>query len=550
MLRSIFIDNYALIDRLEIDFDRGLTIITGETGAGKSILLGALGLLMGKRADTAVLNDPERKCIVEGCVDIREYRLESFFLENELDFLPETILRREINSNGKSRAFINDTPVTLNVLQDLAVQLIDIHSQHQNLALNNEAYIRWIADTYAGTHEQLSAYQNLYRNFLKLKRKYEEARTAYLSDKENLDFLSHQFEELHKANLRPDELGELEAEHELLMHSGEIKSALAGSLQLLDDDEHGIVLNLKHATDQLNRIISHMPAAADLKQRMESAYIDMKDVASELAGLSEKMEFDPARMEFISRRIDEIYTLLRKYHVNEIEDLIQLRKELDSKLQQVATGDHDLENLLKESNEQETRMLEAAAGLSAARQKIFTPFCSKVLKLIENMGMKHAKFLIGHTLCPPEESGIDHIEFLFSANENVAAKSISRLASGGELSRLMLAVKYLISNASGLPTIIFDEIDTGVSGDIADKVGNLIREMAGTMQVLNITHLPQVASKGDHHFRVIKTTTHGTVRTLIEKLDNPGRIKEIAKMLSGDSISDAAIENAKVLLNN
>lgn len=550
MLRSIFIDNYALIDKLELDFDRGLTIITGETGAGKSILLGALGLLLGKRADTSVLKSTERKCVVEGTIDIKDYKIEFFFTKNELDYHPETILRREISSSGKSRAFINDTPVTLNVLQDLAVRLIDIHSQHQNLSLNNEEYIRWIIDTYARARPALDRYQKYLRNFQRLKADFDRARTAFLSDKENQDYLTHQFQELQNAKLNADELEALEAELEILAHAEDIKTALSGSLQILDTDDTGILSKLKQAIDLLAKISSHMDSAGEMKSRMDSVFIELKDLSSELSSQSERMEFDPGRMEMISQRMDVLYGLLRKYKTESISELIAFRDGLDAKLQQLATGDYALERLSQEMNEQEGIMMKAATELSDMRKKIFPPFQQKVLQLIHNLGLQHSKFQVEHTQVAPGENGIDQIEFLFSANENIAAKSISKVASGGELSRLMLSIKYLISHSSGLPTIIFDEIDTGVSGDIADKVGSLIHEMASTMQVINITHLPQVASKGQHHLRVIKRSQNGQTQTLIEKLTQEERIHEIAKMLSGDAISEAAIENAKVLLKN
>jgi len=548
MLKSIYIDNYALIEKLEIDFQGGLSIITGETGAGKSILLGALGLLLGKRAETNVLKDNERKCIVEGSFFIKGYGLETFFEEHDLEYQNETLIRREISNNGKSRAFINDTPVNLDVLQELSLSLVDIHSQHQNLLLNDEKYLRWIVDCYAGTTANTSEFGNKFRHYLSLKKKYIEARQAYQSDKENLDFLTHQFTELHESHLKQGELEELEQEFDQLNHAEEIKSGFENVSKYLQDENGGIIVNLKYILDILLKVKSHFPAAEDTRNRIESAYIELKDINSDVKSFFEKVEFDPLRMEAIKQRIDHLYSLLRKYKVDAIADLIEIETQLDKKLQEHAIGDHELGRLFKELTEKEHHVQDLAMKLSGSRQQVFPEFETKVANLLRLLGMNNARFEIKWQQVEIFESGIDQIQFTFSANANIALQNIAKIASGGELSRLMLTIKYLISNSSGLPTIMFDEIDSGVSGDIADKVGNLITDMADKMQVINITHLPQVASKGEHHYLVYKSSDNGSTKTFIRLLDDNERIQEIAKMLSGDIISDAAIENAKVLL--
>jgi DNA repair protein RecN (Recombination protein N) len=550
MLKSIYIDNYALIERLEIEFREGLTIITGETGAGKTILLGALGLLLGKRADSSVIKVLDRKCVVEGLFLLNEYGLEEFFNRNELDYQNETIIRREITANGKSRAFVNDTPVNLDVIQELALSLIDIHSQHQNLSLNDEAYLRGIIDCYAGTVEMSEAFAAKYLDFQKLKKQYYETRDAYQKDRQDLDFITHQFNELQSAVLKEDELPELEQEFNMLSHSEEIKSGLESILVLLQGEDNGIIGKLRQTNEVFSKIKTLLPTISALEQRVQSAYIDLKDIVEEVMIYFDKIEFDPVKMEETRSRIDFLYNLLHKFKVNTASELIEIRNQLDQKLQDNAVGDFQLEQLAKVLSEKEKELNEAARRLSDSRTKVFSEFEKKVTDLLQLLGMVNAAFKLQNSITDPAPGGIDRIQFLFSANRNIPLQSIAKIASGGELSRLMLTIKYLVSNTSGLPTIIFDEIDSGVSGDIADKVGNLVKEMAASMQVINITHLPQVASKGNQHYLVYKTTTQDTTNTFIRKLNDKERLNEIAKMLSGDKVSDAAIENARVLLKS
>ena len=549
MLRSIYIDNYALIEKLEIDFRNGLTIITGETGAGKSILLGALGLLQGKRADTSVLKDTDRKCVVEGVFAIDGYGLENFFSENELDYHPETIIRREILNSGKSRAFINDTPVNLSIVQNLSLSLIDIHSQHQNLSLNDESYLRWIVDTYAGITEDVAAYSLFFEEYKKLKKVYQTAREEFQSDQQELEYITHQFNELQEAKLNTEEMASLEEEQDQMNHAEEIKTAFQTIIELLQNADSGIIPGMKQAEDTLNRIKEHLSAAQQLHERLESCYIEMKDIAQESEMLFDRLDFDPERYTYVNSRIDLLYTLLRKYKKNTVEELIQLRENLDERLNKHASGDYELEKLAKELAGKENSVKTKAKELSQARTSAFSKFEQKVIYLITGLGIDNGSFKIDNEIVEPTSNGIDRIQFLFSANRNIPTQSIAKVASGGELSRLMLAVKYLISNSAGLPTILFDEIDTGVSGEIADKMGKLIKDMSGSMQVINITHLPQVASKGDQHFLVYKDLNGDITNTLIKELNDDERLTEIAKMLSGDRLTDAALANAKVLLN-
>jgi DNA repair protein RecN (Recombination protein N) len=548
MLKSIYIDNYALIEKLEIHFNGGLSIVTGETGAGKTILLGALSLLLGKRADTSILKDTERKCVVEGEFSIEGYGLEPFFAEHELEFHIDTIIRREIASNGKSRAFINDTPVNLDILQELSLFLIDIHSQHQNLLLNNDKYLKWIIDSYAGTIGLAEEFRKHYLEFSRLKKEYEVARDAYNNDQQDLEYITHQFTELSEAKLIEGELMQLEQEFDILNHAGEIKLGFDNCSQLLQSEQGGVVRDIKQVLDLLSKIKNHFPAAEDTLKRIESAYIELKDLTAEIESFNEKVEFDPLRAEQVSQRIETLYNLLRKFKVNTDKELIETRDRLDKKIQEHASGDIELEKMLKALTLKEKLIEEKSAQLSSARQKVFKEFENKVASLLQILGMPHAGFAVSWQQVVISESGADSIEFIFSSNKSIALQNIARIASGGELSRLMLTIKYLISNSSGLPTIIFDEIDTGVSGEIADKVGNLIKTMSEYMQVINITHLPQVASKGERHYLVYKENSNGTVNTYIRLLSEIERVHEIAKMLSGDSVTEAAIENARVLL--
>lgn len=549
MLTSIYIDNYALIEQLEIKLKYGLTIITGETGAGKTILLGALGLLLGKRADSGILKDKQKKCIIEGEFNLEGYGLEPFFESNDLDYATDTIIRREISNNGKSRAFINDTPVTLDIIQELTLNLIDIHSQHQSLSLNKDNYLLWIIDAYANSADLLKEYKAGYSALKHLEYQFNTARETFLKDKRDIDYLTHQFDELQNAGLKAEELGELEEKAMLFDHAEEIKSSFEQTVHLFSGEQTGAIVELKQAIDLLARIVRHFPPAEELRSRTEISYIELKDICAEVEQHFARVEFDPDAAQRINERIDLLHTLLHKNKVQSVQELIDIRDGLDQKLRQLTAGDSELDKMKVELDQLNEKVNLKAEKLSEKRNKVFPEFEQRITRLIRQLGMHNARFSIVHETTPLSGSGKDKIQFHFSANSSISPMNIARVASGGELSRLMLAIKYLISHASGLPTIIFDEIDSGVSGEVADKVGRLIMEMASGMQVINITHLPQVASKGNQHFKVYKTTTEGTTKTLIRELNKNERLHEVARMLSGDSVTEAAIENARVLLN-
>jgi DNA repair protein RecN (Recombination protein N) len=545
MLSSIHISNYAIIDELHLEFGRGLTIITGETGAGKSIILGALSLVLGKRADVTVLKNKEKKCIVEAEFNISDYPLKDFFTENDLDFVPDTILRREISASGKSRAFINDTPVNLNILQSLAVYLIDIHSQHQNLRLNDKRYLLFIIDMFAGLDEEIKTYERLYSEYLKLNSDYRDMERELDENRSNLDYLQFQYNQLQEANLIEGEQEELEEELEQLNHAEEIKSVLAEVLTALKQGEANAEDLLRTGSSGLEKIIDYIKGNTDLLQRLESVYIELKDINSELEERFEKVDFDPGRYEFITERLDTIYTLQKKHHADSIESLIELRDQFLRKIQQVGDSDTDLSEIKKKLDEKYAEVRELAGRLTQSRTSASSVFEKEVNDSLESLGIVHGAFKVKIEKLPElTSSGQDIIRFMFSANDKSDLQDISKVASGGELSRLMLSIKSLIAGSTGLPTIIFDEIDTGVSGEIADKVGNIIKSMSAGMQVFCITHLPQVAAKGNNHFLVYKELIEQTTMTRVKLLNNDERLSEIAKMLSGEEVTSAAIQNA------
>lgn len=549
MLLSIKVNNYALIDELEVEFHRSLNIITGETGAGKSILLGALGLIMGKRADITVLRDSEGKCIVEAEFDLSGYKgLSKVFAENDIDFENHSVFRREILSTGKSRAFINDTPVNLSVMNDIALGLIDIHSQHQNLLLNQQAFILEIIDRYCRNDELLILLLDKYLKYKNLEKEYLKKLDSYNRLKEEMDFLSFQHKELSEANLKEGELEELEIELDQIENAGEIKTVLHETVEILSQEETGVVDNLLMVMNKLSKISSVFPKANEFNQRINTAAVDLKDLFSEINVLFERLEFDPERHSKIKERLTGLYTLLQKYKVQNSGDLILRFKEIGEKVSVVLDGEFELEKQKKEINGMKLELMQTATELSKRRTASFPEIQQKIEVLLHEMGMPHARLSFGTEAKEVTADGIDSITFMFSANKNHPLLDVSKVASGGELSRLMLAIKALISGTTGMPTLILDEIDAGVSGEIADKVGNIIIQMSQGTQIINITHLPQVASKGSTHFLVYKDHQHELTRTGIKKLNDAERLNEIAKMLSGEHLTDAAIENARVLL--
>ncbi|RPH34133.1 MAG: DNA repair protein RecN [Bacteroidales bacterium] len=550
MLQNIHIQNYALIDQLDIEFNQGLNIITGETGAGKSILLGALSLILGQRADTSALKDSSKSCVVEGLFDIASYNLKPFFIENDIDYYDNTIIRRQINESGKSRAFINETPVNLNVLKDLGALLIDIHSQHESLLLGNGQFQLNVLDSFANLGNDLSAYQEIYKRYNGAKIELEKLILESVNSRKDFDYFQFQLNELNMARLKPDELQDLEVLQQQLAHANEIKCSLQSVSDLLSNDSSSAITLLKEVEQNLKKIFSFFPESVDLEKRVEACRIEMKDISNEVASHNDRVEADPQQLEIVTSRLDLLYSLLQKHKLTTVDELISLRNEIESKVDFISNIDFNLEQKQKQLAELETQVGAIAIKLSEKRKKVLPLIENSITELLVLLGIKHAAFKVDIQKSETFLSnGIDKVSFLFSANKQIPLQELSKVASGGELSRLMLSLKSLTVKSSGLPTIIFDEIDTGVSGEIADKVGNIIHGMANGMQVINITHLPQIASKGKTHFLVYKDSLSAHSNTKIKLLDSNERVVEIAKMLSGEKLSDAALTNAKELLS-
>lgn len=550
MLRKLHIQNYALIDHLEIDFQKGLNIITGETGAGKSILLGALTLILGQRADTSVLKDKTKNCIIEGEFDVSDYDLEDFFSSNDIEFDKTTIIRRQINDSGKSRAFINETPVNLNQLKELGDLLIDIHSQHENLLLSNSLFQLKVIDSFASLKNDVQVYRNKYNSYRELKQRLIKFEEDAQSTTRDFDYLKHQLTELTSANLKVDELLELEALQKQLTHASEIKESLQFTYDSLNNDTASVLSMLKDSIHSLKRVSQFYQPAISIEQRIESCRIEIKDIVTEIDALNSKVDVDDELLDKVSKRIDLIYTLFQKHRVTSVEELILLRNSIEEKVNYISGLDFNLENLRKELKLAESDLMKFATEISSKRKKSIPQVEQSVTDLLVQLGILHAAFKIDiQQLQDFQPWGIDKITFFFTANKQVAPMELSRVASGGELSRLMLSLKSLLVKSSGLPTIIFDEIDTGVSGEIADKMGTIIHEMANGMQVINITHLPQIAAKGKTHFLVYKDNLSAQSATRIKLLNPDERVIEIAKMLSGEKLTDAALSNAKELLS-
>jgi DNA repair protein RecN (Recombination protein N) len=551
MLCNLVVENYALISTLEIEFRKGLTIITGETGAGKSILLGALSLILGKRADSTVLLDKDKKCIVEGTFDISRYGLEPFLTQNGIDPDGQTLVRREISSSGKSRAFINDSPVTLEVLSEFGKKLIDIHSQHQNLELANSVFQMMVIDNYARNNLLVDQYAGLYQSYRELVERHRKLVESAGQSKAELDYLQFQFRQLDEAKLKEGELEELELELEKLTHAEEIKTGLSTVATLLEGEDRAALQQLKEAAGQINRIYRYLPGGDALFQRLETVYIDLKDITHDISTLNGQHDPDPAELVRVNDRLNLIIGLLKKHRVSGIAELIIIRDQLKVKINEIDSMDFNLAAIQKLLDEKIQQLTDSALQLRKQRQALSGPFELKVVDMLREVGIPNAGFkVLLEPLDDFTERGKDKLQFLFSANKNMVPQDISRVASGGELSRLMLCIKSLLVDASGLPTLIFDEIDTGVSGDIAERVGNIISRMADKMQIINITHLPQVASKGQNHFLVYKTDEGNSTVTRIKLLNTEERQLEIAKMLSGEEITHAALENARALLGN
>ncbi|HJI20171.1 MAG: DNA repair protein RecN [Alistipes sp.] len=545
MLQRLKVENYALIESLELELDPHLNILTGETGAGKSILLGALALLLGGRSDGSAIKDNSRNCLVEGTFDLSGLELEEFFTRNDLDYEPVTLITRQITPSGKSRAFVNDTPVQLATLKALGTQLIDIHSQHQNLILSSEEFRLRALDTLAGTSDALARYRSLYDRLHALRRELAALRAEAEQGRRDQEWLQYQVEELTSADLHDGEQSALEAELALLENADRIGEALTELRNALDEDERGVLVRLRNAETAFGHLRTSCPAAAEIADRLRPVVLELKDLSATAAAESERIEADPARLQRVGDRLDRIYTLCQKHRAADLAELIAVRDRYAARLGAITEGDEAIRTLETEVAETERQAETAAAELRRARESAAPAFGEAICRTLEQLGMPGATFRIAvcdtQTLTP---SGRDRADFLFSANAGLAAAPVERIASGGELSRVMLALKALLAQKTQLPTILFDEIDTGVSGRIADAMGEIIRDLSARMQVVDITHLPQVASKGEAHFVVFKQEG----RTRIARLGSDERVAEIAKMLSGSEITEAALAQARILL--
>jgi DNA repair protein RecN (Recombination protein N) len=549
MLKSLRVQNYALIQQLEIEFEKDFSTLTGETGAGKSILLGALSLVLGSRADSSSISIQSDKCIVEAIFDIHSYNLESFFNENDLDFENETLIRREILNTGKSRAFVNDTPVNLPVLKDLATKLIDIHSQHENLELNSNAFQLKVLDSAAKTKEILAVYKNLYKEYKgelqqieKLKEEAQKAETDY-------DYNLFQLNQLNEIKLEDIDLEGLESELTILNNAEEIQQNLGVCFSYLSEGEINLLDQLKASKQSLERIKSYYPMAENFIQRIDSAFIDLKDISSEIEQSISSLEYNPERAIELKEMVDSIYTLLHKHKAETINELLERKKSFQEKVNTRELYTLEIEHLEKKHTQTTFELTTIASQLTDKRNQATQVFTERIVAQLSGLGMPHAAFKVEvSTEEAFNDSGCDRVSFLFSANKNQLVQNISKIASGGEISRLMLSIKAILSENTALPTIIFDEIDSGVSGEIADKMADIMKQMAANMQVISITHLPQIAARGMNHYKVFKIESNHTVSTHIQLLNPDERVVEIARMLSGKDISKEAIENAKTLI--
>ncbi len=551
MLTRLSIQNYVLIDSLDVSWNEGLTVITGETGAGKSILLGALGLILGDRADNKALLDKKKKCVVEAEFSIGNYGLKKFFYAHELDYEPQTIIRREINAESKSRAFVNDSPVSVTLLRSLGSKLIDIHSQHETLALNQSEFQLSVLDLFAGHAKELEAFREIYHQFSTSRKKLEQLLEEDRNFKSQADYFSYQLNEIDQAQLHPGEQEKTEQELATLENAEAIKSGLAGAIALLSENENSILQQATSMYSVLSGISKFNPEIKTLAERLQTCSIELKDISSDLDSLCESIQPDPQHTALLSERLDLMYTLQRKHNVSTIEALLEVRDSFRQKLSAMQNTEDEISKLKSTLNELQTRLKTSGEKISSNRKKAAVKIESEIRKLLAETGIPHGNLKIEITPIddrPFDENGIDKAEFLFSANKGVAFESLQRVASGGELSRLMLCIKNMLAKLTAMPTMIFDEIDSGISGEIAIRVGNIIRQISERHQVIMITHLPQMAGKGKNHFLVYKEDHAAIPATRIRRLSEEERISEIAKMIAGNKPSGKAIENAKELL--
>ena len=552
MLTHISIRNYALIEKVEVDFSSGFSVITGETGHGKSVFLGAISMLLGQRSDVKAIREGAEKCVIEGCFDISGFGLKPFFEENEMEYDDECIVRRELSASGRSRAFVNDTPVGVAQLKELGARLIDIHSQHQNLLIADKNYQLSVLDTLSGDKALLDAYSAEYRAYTSHVREIEHMKSELDKSRRDEEWLRFQLSELESASLKEGELEELEQEVQELSHAEDIQAALYGACNSIDGEERGSLLTaLRDASSALARIASHYSAAVEFSERLESNYIELKDCCSEMMQRAERVQFAPDRLDFVERRIAFIYDLQKKHRVATEGELIALYNDIASRLERISCGDDDIKAAEKHLATMRTRLTAMAGELTEKRKQSAERLKKEITAILVNLGMPVIRFEVDFgTATDFTSHGVDSVNFLFSANSSSVPQPLSDVASGGEMSRVMLALKSLIASETNQPTLIFDEVDTGVSGVIAERMGRLMQQMgSANRQVLSITHLPQVAALGANHYKVYKVETEkGTVTNMV-KLEQQERVREIAQMMSGERLTDAAMENASLLLS-
>ncbi|MDR0743644.1 MAG: DNA repair protein RecN [Tannerella sp.] len=550
MLKSLFIRNYVLIDALDIRFEDGFSVITGETGAGKSIILGALSLVLGERADTKSIQSGKDKCTIEVVFDISTYHLEHFFEGNDLEYdAAECMFRRELYRSGKSRAFINDSPVSLSIVKELGNRLIDVHSQHQNLLLADTHFQLNVVDLIAQTREPLSKYRNEYNEYLSVCDVLAGLKDKALNARNEEDYIRFQYEELCEAKLEAGEQEELEQERDTLSHAEDIKTALYKVTELLSGEDASVVSSLKDTLTVIEQLSAYFPKAKEYADRLQTAYIDIHDLASETDVLKDDIEFNPERLEWLHNRLNTIYSLQQKHKLSSVADLIAKQEDFKAQLDMIDSFDEELNVLAKRQQDLYKRLTEQAAEISMLRKSASEMIEKQVIGRMVLLGMPNTHFqLLFTSKAKPSFDGMDEVSFLFSANKNETLKPVAQTASGGEISRLMLCVKAMIAGHAALPSIIFDEIDTGISGEVADKMADIMQDLGQKMQVITITHLPQIAAKGKAHYFVYKEDTPERTCTRIRHLSDKERVDEIARMLSGAKMTQAAVDNAKVLL--
>ena len=553
MLQSIHIQNYALIESLDIDFHSGFSVITGETGAGKSIILGAIGLLVGQRADIKAIKNGASKCIVEARFNISSYALESFFEEHDLEYENgECILRRELYASGKSRAFINDTPASLVQMKELGEKLIDVHSQHQNLLLNHEDFQLSVLDILAHDEVELQNYKELYADYKKVSRELADLQELAEKNRQDEDYIRFQVEQLEEAHLQADEQEELEQEAETLSHAEDIKSSLFKVDQLMASDEMTLLSATKDCMQTLQGISKVFAPAQEWINRLDSCYIELKDLSHEIMNAAEEVEFNPTRLDYVNERLNLIYSLQQKHRVSSIQELLDIAENYRTQLDAITSSDDRIQELTQQKEANYNKVVKQASVLTKLRTKAGKEIEQQMQAYLVPLGMPNVRFAVEmQTKKEPDAKGMDKVTFLFSANKNGQLQQVASIASGGEIARVMLSLKAMIAGAVKLPTIIFDEIDTGVSGSIAEKMALIMQEMGqADRQVISITHLPQIASKGKTHYKVYKEDTEVGTNSHIRQLNQEERIHEIANMLSGATLTEAALNNAKALLNN